>query len=612
MQSEATVHDSDLVDEARSLADLAVHAARALRREDLAQAVSLAAARMGRPDTAIAVVGEFKEGKSSLINGLIGEEICPVDDDIATAAVTVLRHGETARAAVWEDVGGEWRARELPFGGLRAAATEAGGEGSAPGLIEVQAPNPLLARGITLIDTPGIHGVRPGHAGFVLAYLRAAHAAVVVSDASAPLSHEELAFLALAVRTTPVTILALAKTDLYGGWRAIEEEVAGQLREAGIAVPVVPVSAAVRRVALQRRDRELNDESGFPALIDTLDRLVLRDARMLALRELLDIVEDALGEQRAATTAGIAAREAPATLATRLESLSAAKGRLEQLRQGNARWMTTMNDGFADLVAGVDYRFRRRLRDLQRELDDEIEKTDPRHAWQQLSIRAREGSAAIADGVMKELDEGTERIAAAIADLIAEDDPGAVAAGSAAPDVSRLWRARPIARPSLASGLGLGLSGLRGAQGGLILFGMVAGLSGLAIPAGALLGVAAVFGGKQVIEERGRQLTQRRQQARTAIRQFLDEAEFEVAKALRDLTRELTRQVRDHYAERIAERLRTCAVAVESLDRALGEDEQARLVQLRDLREDAVRIEGVLARLETLRAGLAGGTEVPV
>jgi hypothetical protein len=85
-----------------------------------------------------------------------------------------------------------------------------------------------------------------------------------------------------------------------------------------------------------------------------------------------------------------------------------------------------------------------------------------------------------------------------------------------------------------------------------------------------------------------------------------------VAKALRDLTRELTRQVRDHYAERIAERLRTCAVAVESLGRAIGEDEQARLVQLRDLREDAVRIEGVLARLETLRAGLAGGTEVPV
>ncbi len=136
---------------------------------------------------------------------------------------------------------------------------------------------------------------------------------------------------------------------------------------------------------------------------------------------------------------------------------------------------------------------------------------------------------------------------------------------------------------------------------------MVAGLSGLAIPAGALLGVAAVFGGKQVIEERGRQLTQRRQQARTAIRQFLDEAEFEVAKALRDLTRELTRQVRDHYAERIAERLRTCAVAVESLERALGEDEQARFVQLRDLREDAARIDGVLARLEALRAGFSGG-----
>jgi len=597
-------------DELARLAGLAIRAARALGNEELARDVAIAAARLDRPGSSIVVVGEFKEGKSSLVNGLLGEDVCPVDDDIATAAVTVLRHGDVARAVAWGLAGDGSGTREVPLPGLAEAVTEREGNGSPAQLVEAWLPNSFLARGITLVDTPGVHGIRPGYSAVTLGYLRAAHAAVVVSDASAPLSHEELAFLAMAAQAAPATILALAKIDLYPGWREIQSAVESQLREAGIAVPLVPVSAALRGAALRTKDPALNAESGFPDLLRAIEVLAVRQSRDLALRSLIDVVGRALRDQRAASAAGIAAREAPETLAAQLRALEQAQVGYERLRQGNARWLAVLNDGFADLAAGVDYRFRRRVRDLQRDLDEELERTDPRQAWHELGARARERSAGTAEAVVRELETGADRIAGSIAELLAQEDleVATLEGSKAGPDLSGLWRGRPIARPALASGLGLGLSGLRGAQGGLILFGMMAGLAGLALPAGAIIGVAAVFGGKQLVEERGRQLVQRRQQAKTTLRQFLDEAEFEISRTMRDLARELNRQLRDYFAARIAERLQTCTAVIESLQQALQEDDRARAGQLRGLRAEVANTDVILARLDEIEAGLAPGT----
>ena len=65
-----------------------------LERPDLAQRATAAAARLERPNTVVCVVGEFKQGKSSLVNGLLGRTICPVDDDLATSAITLVRYGD--------------------------------------------------------------------------------------------------------------------------------------------------------------------------------------------------------------------------------------------------------------------------------------------------------------------------------------------------------------------------------------------------------------------------------------------------------------------------------------------------------------------------------------
>lgn len=600
--------DPGSVHDAGAYADLAAQAAAAMGRDDLARRVAAAKARLQNSGTAIAVVGEFKQGKSSLVNGVLGIDICPVDDDIATSTLTVLRHGDEAHAVVWCAEGSERVTRDFPVAALPSLVTE--GSVLADGrveLVEVFLPNPLLAHGISIVDTPGANGIRPGYTAVVLGYLEAVHGAVFVTDASSPLTHEELAFLQAAVAVSPVTCIALAKIDLFPHWREIHSANADLLQRAGLAIPVFPVSSALRHAALVLNDGELNEESGFPDLIRFLDENLVQRATTIAALGMFDTAIFCLNEMRFATAADLAARRSPDTMADRLQAFRQAKERLERLKVGNARWATVMNDGLGELVSQVDHRFRRRMRDLQKAVDDEVAKSDPAKIWPDLTARVREQAAAGARDVIYEMETGADEVAARITALLAEDDLLIGSAVDSRPELelTKYWAPRPLSRLSVASGIGMGFTGLRGAQGGLILFGMLSGLAGIAVSTGVLAGVAAAFGGKQLLEERKRQVAARRQEARTAIRQSLDETEFEVGRTLRELSRDLNRRLRDHYSDRIGERLRTCMDAAASLERGLQEDEAARSARVAELSNQAGQLDMILDKLTRRRNELA-------
>ena len=49
------------------------------------------------------MVGEFKQGKSTLVNALLNVPLCPVSDELATVVPTIVRHGAEASAEVVVD-----------------------------------------------------------------------------------------------------------------------------------------------------------------------------------------------------------------------------------------------------------------------------------------------------------------------------------------------------------------------------------------------------------------------------------------------------------------------------------------------------------------------------
>ncbi len=103
---------SQVVDEARALAATA-------GRDDLSAVLGQVADRLARTDTVVCVVGEFKKGKSALINALLGSAICPVDDDLATTTVTVVRYADSPAAVVRRREAGELLVEVDPARGCR-------------------------------------------------------------------------------------------------------------------------------------------------------------------------------------------------------------------------------------------------------------------------------------------------------------------------------------------------------------------------------------------------------------------------------------------------------------------------------------------------------------
>ena len=99
-------------------------------REDLVARVAAARQRVEDPDFRVLVVGEFKQGKSSLVNALLDVDVCPVDDDIATSAPTAVRYDEQRSARVLykpsdDDPDGKQRSEEIDVDRIREIVTEA-------------------------------------------------------------------------------------------------------------------------------------------------------------------------------------------------------------------------------------------------------------------------------------------------------------------------------------------------------------------------------------------------------------------------------------------------------------------------------------------------------
>ena len=101
---EPTEPPTDLARVARAL-DEGRKLAERQNRPDLGNHLEQARKRLGEQVLSVAVVGEFKRGKSTLVNALLQTDVCPTDADIVTAVPTVVRYGaEPSAAALLEPV----------------------------------------------------------------------------------------------------------------------------------------------------------------------------------------------------------------------------------------------------------------------------------------------------------------------------------------------------------------------------------------------------------------------------------------------------------------------------------------------------------------------------
>lgn len=161
----------------------------------------------------LAVVGQFKRGKSTLVNALLGSPVLPTGVVPVTAVVTILEYGERARALVERQDGGE---EEVPLEAIADFVTEDRNPKNRRGVaaVIVRYPAPLLRQGISIVDTPGVGSVFELNTAATHSFVPKVDAALVVLGADPPISADELRLVERIARQVPDLLFVLNKSDL--------------------------------------------------------------------------------------------------------------------------------------------------------------------------------------------------------------------------------------------------------------------------------------------------------------------------------------------------------------------------------------------------------------
>jgi GTPase SAR1 family protein len=193
----------------------------------------------------VVVVGEFKRGKTTFVNALLGAEILPTAVAPLASIITALVWGREIRAEVAFQDG---RVEAVDHRELDGLITERGNPGNRLGVdrATVSYPSDYLRGGVLLVDTPGVGSVYGHNTDAVYAFVPEADAAIFLTSADQPVSANERAFLEEVSAEAARMFFVLNKTDHLSA-RDLAESLAFTRRVLGETlareVDVYPVSA---------------------------------------------------------------------------------------------------------------------------------------------------------------------------------------------------------------------------------------------------------------------------------------------------------------------------------------------------------------------------------
>jgi GTPase Era involved in 16S rRNA processing len=596
-------------------------------RQDLEERVRAEAARWGARGTTVVVVGEAGRGKSSFVNALLGyPDLLPVDEDSSTSVHIVIRYSPTLTVRVHQE-GGD-ASQEIVLERVREWATEHGNPSNAQRVqaVEIGLDHPLLARGVVLVDTPGVASLSVAGTDATLAALAWADALILVTSAAAPLAAPEVEFLERAAERVETILVVLTKTDAHPGWRTIVEDdraTLGRRLPAYAEAPVFPVSSRLKAAAdrsLAQGDaefaRELVEESGFPALADGMAARIVGRTQALRMGNLLRSAETIMAGLELPHQAVVAAADGSPEARAAFEANQA---RLQDYAKAASAGLARLGDAFEIVRIQVVGELGAALGELGRRLEAHVAEAEPRDL-DGIEDRLRLELTTIVERLSGSLESQLVEAISTIARTLAAE-VGVQVDALPAPTVS--------ADTALSTGTGdRGLyaffrahyypflmgSGITGTLGGLATAVGVASVSTV----GAPIAIASLAAGTitALIGRRATSRAQTRQRAREVVRGVLADARTDIQVALQRRLVESRRAVEIELRDQLDMRTRELREAVElgqqtlSADRATRQRVRAeasqRLQELLALRLRVAEIRGV-ARQRAAATSTVGG-----
>jgi replication fork clamp-binding protein CrfC len=588
-------------------------------RGDLAQRMVKAKDRISDPQIRVVIAGQLKQGKSQLLNSLLNVPVSRVGDDETTVVATMVSYGEqaTAKLIVAGSDEGEPEAIEIPIADIKNDLRRHPAAGGRQVLrVAVTANSPLLKGGLVFVDTPGVGGHGQPHLSATLGLLPDADAMLMVSDTSQEFTEPEMTFIRQAFEICPVATIVATKIDLYPHWRQIVEADKGHLQRAGLSIPMIPASSLLRSHAIQLNDKELNEESNFPAIVKFLSERVLSRENDRVRDQVLAEIRSAAEHLTLTASSELSALNDPDTRERQKAELERRKQEAQEALQQTALWQQVLNDGIADLTADVDHDLRGRFRAITQHTEHVIDTCDPTHHWAEIGAELENAIAtAVGDNFVWAY-QRAEVLAQEVARTFVEAGLEAVdmpqldarEMGASLGEIKSLSRleAKPIKAGHKV------VTGMRGSYGGVLMFGMLSSFVGLGMFNPLSLGAGLLLGRKTYKDDMENRMMRVRSEAKMNMRKFIDDVSFVVTKESRDRLKGIQRQLRDHYRGIANQTTRSLNESLQANIASAQLEEAERNTRIRELERQLNILKQVTEHAVSLAPGATEAPRQPV
>jgi GTPase Era involved in 16S rRNA processing len=261
-------------------------------------------AKLAEDRFTLAVLGQLKRGKSSLMNAIIGRELLPTGVLPLTSAITVLKFGPEERLVIRRE--NLQFPQIVPVAALADYVTERGNPGNRKKVrtATVELPLPFLRRGMEFVDTPGVGSAIEANTATTYAFLPQCDAVLFLTGADTPLTSAELQFLRTIREHAQKIFFVVNKMDLLGTdaeRTEVLDFVARILRqEIGKTVRIFALSARAGVAARLARDPDSYARSGLREFEEALATFLSQEKASVFLAAIIEralrLLEEETGE----------------------------------------------------------------------------------------------------------------------------------------------------------------------------------------------------------------------------------------------------------------------------------------------------------------------------
>ena len=237
----------------------------------------------------LVVIGQFKRGKSTLINALIGKDILPSSVLPLTSIVTIINYGEQKAVVCFKD----GLCKNIELNEISFFVTEKYNPNNKLNVeyVEIFYPADFLKNSVRIIDTPGIGSVYEHNSDVSYQFLPKADASLFVLSPDPPITQSEIEFLKDAQKYIDKFFFLLNKIDNFKPNelkeiiefnRSIIENLVSK------NVDIIDISAKLALEAKLESNKEKQEQSNIEKLYNKLDKFIKEEQASVFWRSIVN------------------------------------------------------------------------------------------------------------------------------------------------------------------------------------------------------------------------------------------------------------------------------------------------------------------------------------